>query len=290
MRVIRKGGAVNWMSDRWHDLTNAGSGAWLAIAAWVALAVGIAALIFMWRHARRNRELVVEQVRPQVVMFMEPSPADWHLIEVVVRNFGRTAAYDVKPTFLRPLTVARYEDEYDDGRPEVAPLPMPETLPVLAPGQEWRTVWDSQIDREELGEAIETRFEGVLNYADAPAGDGKGNGKRREYQTKIDLDWDSLQPAERLESLIGHDFSRRERHKLELLRSMLTYYSYATKENRTDVLQSEIERMNRAAEETQERLRDNNNYEPPTDIVDIRWMRDHQAAADDPAGRHHHPN
>src|SRR5690348_11336726 len=102
MRVIRKGGAVNWMSDRWNDLTTTGAGTWLAIAAWVALVVGIVALVFVWLHMRRNRELAVEQSRPNVVMLMEPSPADWHLIELVVRNFGRTAAHDVKFTFLRP--------------------------------------------------------------------------------------------------------------------------------------------------------------------------------------------
>jgi hypothetical protein len=274
---------MDWIHDRWRDLTNTGSGTWLAIAAWTALAVGIAALIFVWLHVRRKQAQTTEQVRPYVSMFMEPHAADWHLIELVTRNFGRTAAYDVKFTFLRPLTVARYEEEYDDQRPEVVSLPLPEVLPVLAPGQEWRTVWDSQMDREELGEAIESRFDGAITYADSP----QGSRKRRQYQSKVDLDWDALQPAERLESLIGHDFSRRERHKLELLRSLLTYYSYATKDNRTDVLQGEIERINRAAEESQERLRNNNNFEPPTDIVDFRSMRDQ---ADDQAGRHHHPS
>lgn len=279
---------MNWIEDRWRDLTNINSAGWLAIAAWTAVALGLAALIYAWLQLRRNRQLKIDQIRPHVVMFMEPHAADWHLIELVARNFGRTAAYDVRFTFFKPPTVASYEDEYEDRRPDVVALPLPDVLPALAPGQEWRTVWDSQRDRDQLGESIESRFDGAITYFDRPA-----NGRlrqRRQYNTKVLLDWDSLQPADRLELLTNHDLAQREKHKLELLRSVLTYYSYATKENRPDVLRSEIERINRAAEENQDRLQNSRRYDPPTDIVDARWMRDIEDQPDAVSGRHHHPS
>ena len=65
-----------------------GSGGWLAIAAWAALALGVVVLLYTHRQVKKNRQLKTEQVRPQVAMYMEPHAADWHVIELVVRNFG----------------------------------------------------------------------------------------------------------------------------------------------------------------------------------------------------------
>src|SRR5271170_6322590 len=88
--------SVGWIQDSWYGVTNVGSSAWLAWAAWVAIALGVAALLFANRQINRNRRLAAEQTRPHVGMLMEPHAADWHVIELVVRNFGRTAAYDVR--------------------------------------------------------------------------------------------------------------------------------------------------------------------------------------------------
>jgi hypothetical protein len=277
---------VDWIEDRWRDLTNIGSGPWVAIAAWVAIALAVAAFLYFHQQIRRSRQLQVDQIRPQVVMFMEPSASDWHLIELVAQNYGRTAAYDIRFTFFKPPTVARYEDGYDDRRPDVAALTLPSELPVLAPNQEWRTVWDSQFDRDRLGEAIESRFDGTITYYDRPSDDTSRFRKRRQYHTKVVLDWDTMQPVDRLELLTTHDLARREKQKLELLRSLLNYYSYATKENRPHVLRAEIERINQAAEETHDRLTRDRQYDEPTDIVDMReWVGTN---GNEPVpGRHH---
>src|SRR6202008_548373 len=140
----------------------------LAWAAWVAIALGVAALVFANRQINRNRRLAADQTRPHVAMLMEPHPADWHVIELVVRNFGQTAAYDIGFSFLNPPTVAEYESA-TDGYAEVIELGLPRELPVLAPGQEWRMVWDSALDRAEIGSGIESRFTGTLSYYDGPA-------------------------------------------------------------------------------------------------------------------------
>jgi hypothetical protein len=290
------GNRVNWVNDRWHDLTNVGSATWLAVAAWAAVIVGLAALFYANRHIQRNRQLRQELIRPQVSMFMEPSPTDWHVIELVVKNFGRTAAYDIGFTFFNPPTVAQYEHSDNDGRVSVVPLQLPEELPYLAPSQEWRTVWDSTLDRDQLGDAIEPRFVGTLTYYDTPLADGRESRFRRgkkphRLQSKVILDWKTLQPAPRLELLTNHDLAKREKQKLELLRSMLNYFSYASKETRPEVLQAEIERMNRTADEAHDRLRAREIAEAPeldapqldeTTELDLPWMEDDAAS-----GRHH---
>jgi hypothetical protein len=200
-------------------------------------------------------------------MFMEPHAADWHVIELVVRNFGQTPAYDLKFKFPHPLTVAEYENA-TDGYADVVELKLPNQLTTLAPGQEWRTVWDSALDRTELGEGIESRFTGTVIYydrPDEPRGWKFWRRERRPLETKVVLDWDELPPVQRIELMTTHDLAKREKQKLELLRSLLTYFHYATKETRSDVFRSEIERINRAVEETKDRWRTRQLNEP-TDV------------------------
>jgi hypothetical protein len=283
------GNGVNWINNRWHDVTALGSGAWLAIAAWVAVGVAVLALMYVARQIRENRRLTADQIRPQVVMFMEPHPSDWHLIELVVKNYGKTAAYDIKFAFFNPPTVPAYERSDEDGRVEVVPLELPEELPVLAPGQEWRTVWDSARDRAQLGDAIDSRFVGAVTYYRSPAVEGSRKTRQR-MQANVILDWNALQPVPRLELLTTHELAKREKQKLELLRSVLNYFSYASKETRPEVLRGEIERMNRAAEETHDRWRTRQMEEAPdleeaphlesTTELDLPWVEAE-------AGRHH---
>lgn len=244
------------VEDRWYDLTHAGAETWLAWAAWLAIGITVLALIYLNRQLQRNRRAAAEQTRPHVTMFMEPHASDWHVIELVVRNFGKTAAYDIQFSFAQPPTVARYETA-SDGYADVVALQLPEQLTVLAPNQEWRTVWDSAIDRAELGEGIESRFTGAVTYYDTPD-EPKGwfgRGKRTPYENKVTLDWGDLPPVRRVELMTTHDLAKREKQKLELLRSLLSYFHYASKETRPDVFRAEIERINGAAREIQDRLR-----------------------------------
>jgi len=64
-----------------------------------------------------------------------------------------------------------------------------------------------------------------------------------------------LQPVERLEPLTLHDLARQEEQKLELLRNLLTYYHYAARESREEVLRAEINRVRAAADDLRERYR-----------------------------------
>jgi hypothetical protein len=273
---------MGWIQDRWHQVAGAAAGTWLALAVWALLVLGLVALVFANQQIRRNRRSATEETRPHVGMFMEPHGADWHLIELVVRNFGKTSAYDVSFTFPHPPTVAEYENAAD-GYADVVELQLPRQLPTLAPGQDWRTVWDSALDRTELGEGIESRFPGTVTYydrAETPHGWEFWRRRRRPFETKVVLDWNALPPVQRIELMTNHNLAKREKEKLELLRSLLTYFHYATKETRADVFRSEIERMNRAIEETKDRWRTRQINAPPTD-VSLRW-----GDAEDELGRH----
>jgi hypothetical protein len=251
-------GITDWFDDRASDIANLSSGAWTAIAAWLAVCVTIAALVYAWRQFQRSKEEGEDLAKPNVAMFMEPSAQDWHLVELVVKNFGQKPAYGIKFEFATPPTVPRYESADADNYVDIVPLKLPAEIPYLAPSQEWRTVWDSALDRKQLGESIGSRFAGAVTFHDQPnARQGKAKSKRtaHQFRTPAVLDWGTLHPVERMELLTTHDLARQEKQKLELLRGLLTYYHYVTTESRQEVLQSEINKINAAANEQRDRYR-----------------------------------
>jgi hypothetical protein len=254
--------------DWFRDLVDLSPGAWTALAAWLAVVVGIAALVYAWRQYQQAREDAAELLQPNVAMFMEPSASDWHLVELVVKNFGRTPAYGVRFEFVNPPTVGKYESAYEDRYVDITPLNLPTEIPYLAPSQEWRIVWDSALDRRELGEAIASRFHGGVTYYGEPKNgknDKKGKRARKLLRSTAVLDWATLHPVERMELLTTHDLARQEKQKLELLRNLLTYYHYATSESREEVLRVEINRVRAAADELRERYRAEYNHTPAND-------------------------
>ena len=227
------------------------------MAAWLAVVITIAALVYAWRQFQSAKTETEDVSQPNVAMFMEPSASDWHLVELVVKNFGQKPAYGVQLEFASPPTVPRYESADADNYVDIVPLKLPAEIPYLAPSQEWRTVWDSALDRKQLGESIGSRFAGAVTFYDQPKSSkqGKTKSKRHQYRTPAVLDWSTLHPVERLELLTTHDLARQEKQKLELLRGLLTYYHYASTESRHDALQTEINKINAAANEQRDRYR-----------------------------------
>ena len=217
-------------------------------AAWLAVMALIAALVYAWRAYRRAREHADELLQPNVAMFMEPAANDWHLVELVVKNFGPTPAYGIRFDWAHPPTVGKYESAYGDRYVDIVPLNLPAEIPYLAPSQEFRIVWDSALDRRELGETIASRFDGAVTYSNQPKDAQVSKRSRKQFKSTAVLDWATLHPVERLELLTTHDLARQEKQKLELLRNLLTYYHYAASESREEVLRSEINRVRNAAD------------------------------------------
>lgn len=195
-----------------------------------------------------------------------------------MKNFGQKPAYGVKLEFATPPTVPRYESADADNYVDIVPLKLPAEIPYLAPSQEWRTVWDSALDRKQLGESIGSRFAGGVTFYDQPGSARQGKAKqkraRHPYRTPAVLDWATLHPVERLELLTTHDLARQEKQKLELLRGLLAYYHYATSESRQEVLAAEINKMNAAANEQRDRHRSQHQVQPeaPESVAPVAPM------------------
>lgn len=112
---------------------------WAAVAQWVTVGIALAAAIFalnLVQEARRTRE---RQTQPNVVAFADLHPVESDWLDVIVKNFGQTAAYHVRLHFDSSPTVIPSIDARTGDR--VTQLRIPDEIPVLAPGQEWRTAW-----------------------------------------------------------------------------------------------------------------------------------------------------
>lgn len=103
---------------------------------------------------RLAQDLEVERAQPYVVAYSEPSGATPVIIDIVVKNYGATAATDVRIS-LDPWPMRSADGEHEQ-------VTIPEVIPVLAPGQEWRTMWDSGMTRRESG--LPDRHEGKVTF------------------------------------------------------------------------------------------------------------------------------
>ncbi len=131
---------------------------WSALAAWVTAGVALAAGMVAARQLGEARRLRLEQAQPYVAVYMESSAAEPHFIDLVMKNFGTTAATDV-----RLKVVPALQRTVQGGAPEDVWLP--ECIPVLVPGQEWRTWWDFGPERAETD--LPQRYEASVSYKDA---------------------------------------------------------------------------------------------------------------------------
>ena len=96
-----------------------------------------------------------ERAQPYVAVSMEPLIAvDPKFQELVIKNFGATAAYNVRIES-EPEIVREWQ-----GDSQKVPLPL---IPTLVPGQEWRTLWDFFPRRHPAGlpdrHDVKVRFE-----------------------------------------------------------------------------------------------------------------------------------
>lgn len=153
--------------------------AWAAWAQWFTAAIAFGAAVYargQVREARKTRERVAQ---PDVVVFVDQHEVRGYM-DLVIRNFGQTTAYNVRLK-LPPLQVAPYMNQHT-GK-EVKALYVPENIAVLAPGQEWRTVWDSARRRaKHKGPALQSQFVGHVHFDDKMLPD------KPSYRNPISLD------------------------------------------------------------------------------------------------------
>jgi hypothetical protein len=117
--------------------------AWTALAAWAGVGLALLAGLVAFFQFREARRLRLEQAQPYVVAFIDESPADWSAIDLVIKNFGTTAATKVRVT-INPAPQRAADTENKD-------VWIPKSIPVLVPGQEWRCFWDMTQPRLRAG-------------------------------------------------------------------------------------------------------------------------------------------
>jgi len=174
---------------------------WAAIAQWLTVGIALAAAIFALNQVQEARRTRERQVQPNVAVFADLNPDDWHWLDVIVKNFGQTSAYHLRLHFDPWPTVRPWRHPVTGNM--VTRLLIPGEIPVLAPGQEWRTAWEdgpqraeAERDREAvrrsppgtfdpafvqslLPEDVGLRFEGRVDFEDS---------EHRQYSNPAVLD------------------------------------------------------------------------------------------------------
>jgi hypothetical protein len=149
---------------------------WSAIASWATVGVAVAAAIVALRQFREARRLRLEQAQPYVVVYLEEAGVR-QSIDLVIKNLGATAATGIEVRLHPPP-----ERAIDTGETTWSPL-LPETLPVLVPNQEWRTVFDTTSARGRAGN-LPRRYKASVSFKDAR---GKEN-----FAFEYVLDWNLI--------------------------------------------------------------------------------------------------
>lgn len=132
-----------------------------------AAADRVAAEVSSEAHRAVLLRLAEEQARPYVVVSMELSVASAAIVDLVVRNYGHTAATDVVVTVEPALTRTKGT--------RLVEIP---AIPTLAPGQAWRTFWDSTVERH--GNGLPDHHVAHTTYTDS---------RGHELSTDSTLDW-----------------------------------------------------------------------------------------------------
>ncbi len=131
---------------------------WSAVAAWATVAIAAIAGAVAVRQVGEARKLRRQQAQPYVAVFMDRNGADPKLVDLVLRNFGTTAAteitLDIDPP---PKRAAASEVGHGD-------VWLPDRIPTLVPGQEWRQLWDSTPQRVDA--KLPDRHDALVRFKD----------------------------------------------------------------------------------------------------------------------------
>lgn len=194
---------------------------WSAIGTWVTALIAIVAAAFAWSQVKVARETREEQAQPNVVLYTEPNPADWQILEIVVKNFGTTPAYDIKISVTPQLQAT--PNLRSEGK--IVSVPVPSRIPILAPGQAWKTVWDTAPERRDhlrelknkLGKAtilLADYYDQIPNRLHTAKVIYTDSKRKKKYETDAELDFNMLDGNTQVDIQTIHDLTK----KVESLR------------------------------------------------------------------------
>lgn len=151
------------MVDWWNPATWS-SGTWQALGTGGTFVVAVVAAAFARRQVLEARDLRYDQSRPYVVVDFRTSEADVIFAEIVVENFGRTAAFDVSFEFDPPLESALFADVKDDDYHPARTAIFADGIPTLPPRKRYVALLDRGPDRVEA--ELPNRYTVTVNYTD----------------------------------------------------------------------------------------------------------------------------
>lgn len=133
---------------------------WTAVGTVATAVVAVVAAAFAFaqvREARRTRE---DQVRPFVVVDLQPSRAWGNALNLVVENIGRTVARDVRLTFEPPLKTTM-DDKYPIGESTL----VREGVAMMPPGRRIEALFDVSHERDKTD--LPMRYDVTVELHDA---------------------------------------------------------------------------------------------------------------------------
>lgn len=131
------------MSDTYWGFSATAWTAFYTVLTAGLLLVAIAAALYARDQVRVAQAARREATRPYVIVTAESSPIGWRVMDLVVRNIGHRPAYNVTVT----LTPEPQRTSETPGAPITDVRWLKEVIPMLAPGQELRTYYDSMEER-----------------------------------------------------------------------------------------------------------------------------------------------
>ncbi|WP_152442260.1 hypothetical protein [Rhodococcus ruber] len=188
--------------NAWNPLelsveTSTAISAWaMTVTALIALIAGIVALSQLCeaRKARKlTQRLAYEEARPYVAVYMEPSKASQQIVDLVIKNLGKTAAEHVAVR-ITPLPMESAPSK--GGSP--SPVVFPKKIPYLVPGQEWRIFWDNGITRHNSG--LPEGHVAIVTYTSK---------EKKFHSESFCLDWSIYNSRKWTNVLSIHDIAKR---------------------------------------------------------------------------------
>ncbi|WP_247046258.1 hypothetical protein [Arthrobacter rhizosphaerae] len=134
-----------------------------ALASLLTFLIAAAAVWIAWGQLqeassarKQTKKLEREKSQPYVVAFLEESAVGSHILDLVVRNYGQTAGRNIRFSFEPALNRT-------DGNGGEEDVILPDLISFLAPGQEWRTLFDVTTERAHR-EDLPLLYKGVVSY------------------------------------------------------------------------------------------------------------------------------
>jgi hypothetical protein len=158
---------------------------WTAIGTIGLVLVAVVAAAFAYFQLREARRLRREQAQPNVAVFTDDSGHEQHQIDLVIKNFGLTPATDVRVKIDPSPQSANLR-----GSNAQDYLKVPEVIPTLVPGQEWRCYWDFT-QALAAAEDLPREYTATVSFKDS-----RGNQIKPEFTFLID--WNTLFAQNRL--------------------------------------------------------------------------------------------